>query len=183
MDINLEKIELVKDRTGVSYNEAKEALENVDGSVVDAIVAIEEKMNEDATENNSFKDSQTFKKMKEIVEKGNISQIVIKKSGETVIKFPVTVGVVGTVLVPWLGIIAAVTALGTRCDIELIDDKGVVYDVNGKVIEICDKAKDSEAVNLAKEYIDKGVAFGKEKGEELINFGKDKLQSIIDKSK
>ena len=42
MEITLEKIELVKDRTGVSYKEAKEALEAADGSVVDAIIAIEE---------------------------------------------------------------------------------------------------------------------------------------------
>ena len=35
MEITLEKIELVKDRTGVSYKEAKDALEAADGSVVD----------------------------------------------------------------------------------------------------------------------------------------------------
>ena len=45
MEITLEKIELVKDRTGVSYKEAKEALEAADGSVVDAIIAIEETVN------------------------------------------------------------------------------------------------------------------------------------------
>ena len=33
MEITLEKIELVKDRTGVSYKEAKEALEAAEGSV------------------------------------------------------------------------------------------------------------------------------------------------------
>ena len=42
MEITLEKIELVKDRTGVSYREAKEALERTDGNVVDAIILIEE---------------------------------------------------------------------------------------------------------------------------------------------
>ena len=42
MEITLEKIELVKDRTGVSYKEAKDALEAADGSVVDAIINIEE---------------------------------------------------------------------------------------------------------------------------------------------
>ena len=47
MDINLEKIELVKDRTGSTYAEAKEALEKADGSVVDAIIDIEEKMNKE----------------------------------------------------------------------------------------------------------------------------------------
>ena len=45
MEITLEKIELVKDRTGVTYAEAKQALEETDGSVVDAIIAIEEIIN------------------------------------------------------------------------------------------------------------------------------------------
>ena len=45
MEITLEKIELVKDRTGVTYAEAKSALEEADGSVVDAIIAIEETVN------------------------------------------------------------------------------------------------------------------------------------------
>ena len=40
MEITLEKIELVKDRTGVSYAEAKAALEKAGGSVVDAIIMI-----------------------------------------------------------------------------------------------------------------------------------------------
>ena len=44
MEITLEKIELVKDRTGVSYKEAKEALERANGTVVDAIIEIEEKI-------------------------------------------------------------------------------------------------------------------------------------------
>ena len=47
MEINLEKIELVKDRTGCTYAEAKEALEKTEGSVVDAIIAVEEIMNKD----------------------------------------------------------------------------------------------------------------------------------------
>ena len=46
MEITLEKIELVKDRTGVSYKEAKEALEQAGGSVVDAIIAIEDTIND-----------------------------------------------------------------------------------------------------------------------------------------
>ena len=35
MEISLKKIELVKDRTGVTYAEAKQALEEADGSVVE----------------------------------------------------------------------------------------------------------------------------------------------------
>jgi hypothetical protein len=47
MEITLEKIELVKDRTGSTYAEAKAALEAAEGSVVDAIIALEEEMNKE----------------------------------------------------------------------------------------------------------------------------------------
>ncbi len=55
MEITLEKIELVKDRTGVSYKEAKEALEKSEGSVVDAIIAIEESIDEKTSKSFSKK--------------------------------------------------------------------------------------------------------------------------------
>lgn len=181
MDINLEKIELVKDRTGVSYNEAKEALEAAEGGVVDAIVAIEDKINENVDVKESFKDSMTFKKIKEIVEKGNISQIKIKKNGVTYVNFPVTIGVVGVVLVPWFAVIGAVAALGTHCEVELIDDKGMVVDVNAKASDLYDKAMSSDAAATAKEYLEKGYELSKKgleaakiKGEEL----KDKLYDL-----
>ena len=55
MEITLEKIELVKDRTGVSYREAKSALEEANGSVVDAIILIEENMGtEDSADENLY---------------------------------------------------------------------------------------------------------------------------------
>ena len=50
MEITLEKIELVKDRTGVGYKEAKDALEKTDGSVVDAIILIEETIDDSTKE-------------------------------------------------------------------------------------------------------------------------------------
>lgn len=68
MEITLEKIELVKDRTGVTYAEAKQALEEADGSVVDAIIAIEEKVNSGRKERGfGERGENLFKKLKELV--------------------------------------------------------------------------------------------------------------------
>ena len=122
MDINLEKIELVKDRTGCTYAEAKDALEKADGSVVDAIIDIEEKMNKanDAVDGGSLKDSPVFAKMKEIVDKGNVTRILIRKGEKTIVNFPLTAGVIGAVLVPWGAILGIVAALGAQCDIEFV---------------------------------------------------------------
>ena len=44
MDITLEKVDQVRERTGVSYAEAKNALEISNGDVLNAIILLEEKL-------------------------------------------------------------------------------------------------------------------------------------------
>ena len=143
MDITLEKIELVKDRTGCTYAEAKAALEAAEGSVVDAIIAEEEKRNaeHDKVDGESLKDSQIFAKMKEIVDKGNVSRIIVTKGEKTIVNFPLTAGVLGAILVPWGAILGIVAAMGTQCSIDFVDENGKVVDIDGKVIGVYDKAK------------------------------------------
>ena len=95
MEITLEKIELVKDRTGVTYAEAKQALEETDGSVVDAIIAIEEIINSGEKGKGFGKKGEAlFSRLKEIVKKGNVSKIQVKKDGELVLNVPVNAGLV-----------------------------------------------------------------------------------------
>ena len=143
MEITIEKIDLVKDRTGCTYAEAKEALEKSEGSVVDAIIALEEKSNKehDRITGESLKDSPIFLKMKEIVEKGNVSKIIVSKGDKVIINFPVTAGVIGTLLVPWGAILGIVAAMGAQCSIDFIDENGKAYDIDGKVTGFYDKAK------------------------------------------
>ena len=84
MEITLEKIELIKDRTGVSYAEAKAALEKANGSVVDAIIMIEEEIDIGPKTKAGDQASQIVEKVKELVRKGNVSKILVKKNDETV---------------------------------------------------------------------------------------------------
>ena len=185
MDINLEKIELVKDRTGSTYAEAKEALEKADGSVVDAIIDLEEKMNKnyDAVDGGSLKDSPVFAKMKEIVDKGNVTKIMIRKGEKTIVNFPVTAGVIGAVLVPWGAILGIVAALGAQCDIGFVDDNGEVIDINGKVVGAYDKAKEAAQNAFGKAGVDTGKIdkFG-DKVEDFAYKTSDKIQEFGDKS-
>ena len=102
MEITLEKIELVKDRTGVSYKEAKDALENAGGSVVDAIIGLEETIDQKEGVNVSEKGGAIIEKIKAIVKKGNVSKIVVKNSdGIEILNVPVNVGIIGAVIAPW----------------------------------------------------------------------------------
>ena len=76
-EITLEKVDLVKDRTGVSYTEAKEALEASEGNVVDALVFIENKKKNNGV---FYQTKEEFINwIKDIINKGNVTRIQIKK--------------------------------------------------------------------------------------------------------
>lgn len=130
MEITLEKIELVKDRTGVSYKEAKSALETAGGSVVDAIIAIEENINTGVKKGFGGSGNALVEKLKEIIRKGNVSKIIVKKDGEVVLNLPVNLGIVGTVLAPVPIIIGTIVAIGAKCVIEVVKDDGTILDVS-----------------------------------------------------
>jgi hypothetical protein len=61
-----------------------------------------------------------LKKVKLLIHQGNIRKISIEdKSGKTIIVLPLTLGVVGAVLVPALAAIGTVAALVTECTIKV----------------------------------------------------------------
>jgi hypothetical protein len=70
--------------------------------------------------NESFKlnGENLLKKVKELINEGNVRKIIIHDhSGKELMSFPLTVGVVGAVLVPILAAIGAVAALIGECTI------------------------------------------------------------------
>jgi hypothetical protein len=59
-----------------------------------------------------------LKKVKEIIHEGNVREIaILDKNGKTLIVLPLTLGVVGAVLVPTLAAVGAIAALVTECTI------------------------------------------------------------------
>ena len=61
-----------------------------------------------------------IKKVKELINEGNVRQItIVSKEGKTLIVVPLTIGVVGAVLLPALAAIGAVAALVTECTIKV----------------------------------------------------------------
>ncbi len=142
MEITLEKIELVKDRTGVTYKEAKEALESADGNVVDAIIAIEETIDQKSPKKLGGSGEALVAKMKEVVKKGNVSKILVTRDGETLVNIPLNVGVLGTVIAPWGMIVSIVAAFGFKCKIELVKDDGSVIDITEKAGDLYEDAKE-----------------------------------------
>lgn len=59
-----------------------------------------------------------LKKVEELIEEGNVTKISIHdKEGKELINFPLTIGVVGTVLAPVLAAVGALAALISECTI------------------------------------------------------------------
>ena len=59
-----------------------------------------------------------LKKVEELLHEGNITRIVVKdESGKQLIEIPATVGVVGTLLAPWMAALGVIAAIATRCTI------------------------------------------------------------------
>ncbi|HKK95856.1 MAG TPA: DUF4342 domain-containing protein [Anaerovoracaceae bacterium] len=179
MEITLEKIELVKDRTGVTYKEAKEALEAADGSVIDAIIAIEETVNFNGDgKSSSHKGDELFSKIKETANRGNMSRIMVKKGDQILLNFPLTVSIIGAVIAPWGVIFGAIAAVGFNCRVEFIRDDGKVVDVSGKVVETYEdiKSKGTDTYNDLKEKGSETFEDFKEKGSETFEDFKGKVK-------
>jgi Transcription factor homologous to NACalpha-BTF3 len=135
-DITLEKIDIIRERTGVSYTDAKEALEACSGNVVDALIYIEQ--NKKTTMNNIYTTKDEFLDwLKDLVKKGNINRIRIKKDEKVIVDIPVNAGIAATLTVliwPPLIAIGILTAVVTKVTIEITKDDGTVEVVN-KIIK------------------------------------------------
>jgi DNA-binding HxlR family transcriptional regulator len=75
----------------------------------------------DRTYKESFKvaANELVDSVKRLVHEGNVRRVVIKQEGRTVVEFPLTVGVVGTVLAPVLAAVGAIAAVLTECTLEV----------------------------------------------------------------
>jgi len=58
-------------------------------------------------------------KVKEIIHEGNVRRVRIRQENRTIAEFPLTAGVVGTIVAPVLAAVGALAALLTECSIDI----------------------------------------------------------------
>lgn len=185
MEITLEKIELVKDRTGVSYAEAKEALEAADGSVVDAIISIEETIDSKESKAFSRQGTAVLDNLKELIKKGNVSKIVVKREDEIILNIPVNLGIIGTVVAPWGAVLGVIAAFGFKCTVEVVKDDGTIIDVSDTVSDTMETVVEKGSV-VADEVKERGSDIYqdvKEKSSDIYQNAKAKASDAISKVK
>ena len=125
MNITLESIDAVRERSGTSYEAAREALEATGGSVVDALIYLEQKK--------KSKTDERIEKLKAIVKDGNVNKIRLKKDEKVLLTVPVNVGIVGGLVglaaAPWSILAAGAAAYGFDVKFEIVREDGSVSDL------------------------------------------------------
>ncbi|MBQ6820288.1 MAG: DUF4342 domain-containing protein [Clostridium sp.] len=168
MEITLEKVDQVIERTGVTYAEAKNALEESSGDVLDAIIYIEKKRGIDREANKKIKTEtiEEFKNwLKELINKGNITRIRISKDEKELVDVPVNAGIAaGVIAVIFPPILAFIVIAGvvTQITIEITRADGTVEVVNKYISKAVDDIKDT-ATDVAEKVKNKVEEVKKEK--------------------
>ncbi|MDY2959266.1 MAG: DUF4342 domain-containing protein [Hornefia sp.] len=179
MEITLEKIELVKDRTGVTYKEAKGALEKADGNVVDAIILLENEVDDTSSQKIGARGEHIISRIKEVIKRGNIAKIVIRRNDEVILNVPLNIGVLGAVIAPWGMLIGVLAAFSFKCQIELLTDRGDIIDITDKAGNLYDEAvtRGTEFYDDIKEKAPAVYETVKEKSEDAVNKAKEVAKS------
>lgn len=188
-EITLEKVDMVKDRMYVTYAEAKEALEKNDGDVLDAIVYLEQKIKAESVDNNESAEEERetcetvddFKVwLKDLINKGNVNRIKIKKDDKVLIDIPVNAGIAAGVIaavIPQLLVIGVITAVATKLTIEITKDDGTVEVVNKVVKDVAEdvskKTKDilnsvKKKAGIVKSTMENGKSVHREENSDHI---------------
>lgn len=121
--MDFEKIDIVRERTGVNYKVAAQALEETNGDVLEAIMLIEDRENN--KQSSQFQDqfyvkgNEVLDKVKEIIQKGNATKIRVKHDGKMLVEIPVTVGAIGAILAPYLAAFGVIAAVLSKASIEI----------------------------------------------------------------
>jgi hypothetical protein len=71
------------------------------------------------------------KKVRELLHEGNVSRIIVKnEDGKALLEIPVTAGVVGVLIAPWLAAAGVIAAFATKCTIVVVRKKTATEQTN-----------------------------------------------------
>jgi hypothetical protein len=77
-------------------------------------------VSDDRWDEYKVKGEELLDKVKELVHEGNIRRVVIENDeGKTLVEIPVTLGVVGALLLPMVAAVGAIAAVVTDCTIRV----------------------------------------------------------------
>ena len=152
MEITLEMVDQVRERTGCTYEEAKAALTAANGDVVDAIIAIEKENGVGINIDVNEKLNGLVEKIKAAVQKGNVNRIRILRGDEELANIPVNAGIAGGLLGILAGpavllsaaVAGVVAKFGFNCRFELVKADGSVEEIFNEECAPCEEEKNDQ---------------------------------------
>jgi len=119
MDYSLEKIDLIRERTGLSYSAARQLLTEAQGDVVEALVLSETGRQEEDNTRYGRMAGNMLEQVKKALVRSNRLRLRIKNEDRTVLEIPAALGLAGALLAPKLAAAGAVALLLARYRLEL----------------------------------------------------------------
>lgn len=128
-DMLLEKIDLIRERMNVSYKEARQALDEANGSVVEALVLLEGRAHEvvearyaeqeQRRSEMAVKGSELVEKVKNLIRQGNVTTIRVLHKDSVLFELPLTAGAATVLLLPQLALLAGIAVLFAQVTIQI----------------------------------------------------------------
>jgi repressor of nif and glnA expression len=88
-------------------------------------------LNNTTTQEFSVSADEVTKKVRELLHEGNVSRIIVKnEDGKALLEIPVTAGVVGVLIAPWLAAAGVIAAFATKCTIVVVRKKTATEQTN-----------------------------------------------------
>lgn len=112
----LRKVDLIRERTRLGYDEARQLLSEAGGDVVTALILWERRRGVPAGERPPERPTD---RVRELIRRGNRSRVRVQRGGETYLDIPVTAGVVAALLAPYLAVGGALACLALGCSVSV----------------------------------------------------------------
>ncbi len=144
MKITLEQIDFLRERANVSYKEAKEALEQTEGDMVEALVMLEKqnKVSEKKTPAGSKSEGTGFwNSLKNFIKRMNKIRFILKNEKGILLNFPLTLAIVLTIFATPFVVIGLLVALFTGYRIQFKNESGKDMAVNKYFDKVSDSVK------------------------------------------
>ena len=94
----------------------------------------------------------TIEKIKELIRKGSVSRIIVKRGDNQILNFPVNVGIVGVAVgltaAKWALFAAVLATLGFGCTVEVIKE-------DGSVVNVVDEESSQKVRHFAADTVEK----------------------------
>ncbi|OEF96217.1 DUF4342 domain-containing protein [Desulfuribacillus alkaliarsenatis] len=123
----IKDVQAVSSYTGASMKEAYETYLRCNKDVVKAIIELEEaELELPIYETVVVQGERLFDYISEMIVKGNVSRVIIKRNDCTLLTIPVTMGAIGVIMFPYVSVITLLALMFGQFDVIVERDKHAV---------------------------------------------------------